>query len=63
LSYVDHSPVAIRVPEFFEQMNALWPPYLLRDTMLIAEQLGMGVVRINGRQFTEPSLSDVRCCP
>jgi 2-hydroxychromene-2-carboxylate isomerase len=34
-------PIAIRVPGFFEQVNPLWPPYLLRDTMRIAEHLGM----------------------
>ena len=34
-------PIAIRVPGFFEQVNPLWPPYLLRDTMRIAEQLGI----------------------
>jgi 2-hydroxychromene-2-carboxylate isomerase len=34
-------PLAIRTPEFFEQVNPLWPPYLLRDTMRIAEYLGV----------------------
>ena len=34
-------PMAIRVPSFFEQVNPLWPPYLLRDTMRIAEYLGV----------------------
>ena len=34
-------PIAIRVPGFFEQVNPLWPPYLLRDTMRIAEHLGI----------------------
>ena len=34
-------PLAVRVPGFFEQVNPLWPPYLLRDTMRIAEQLGI----------------------
>jgi 2-hydroxychromene-2-carboxylate isomerase len=34
-------PIAIRVPGFFEQVNPLWPPYLLRDTMRIAEYLGI----------------------
>ena len=34
-------PLAVRVPEFFEQVNPLWPPYLLRDTMRIAEHLGI----------------------
>jgi 2-hydroxychromene-2-carboxylate isomerase len=34
-------PLAIRKPEFFEQVNPLWPPYLLRDTMRVAEYLGV----------------------
>jgi 2-hydroxychromene-2-carboxylate isomerase len=34
-------PLAIRIPGFFEQVNPLWPPYLLRDTMRIAEYEGI----------------------
>ncbi len=34
-------PLAVRSPEFFERVNPLWPPYLLRDTMRIAQQLGI----------------------
>lgn len=34
-------PLAVRKPEFFEQVNPLWPPYLLRDTVRIAEYLGI----------------------
>ena len=34
-------PLAVRVPGFFEQVNPLWPPYLVRDTVRIAEQLGI----------------------
>jgi 2-hydroxychromene-2-carboxylate isomerase len=34
-------PLAVRVPGFFEQVNPLWPPYLLRDTARIAEFLGV----------------------
>lgn len=34
-------PLAIRKPEFFEQVNPLWPPYLLRDTFRIAQYLGV----------------------
>jgi 2-hydroxychromene-2-carboxylate isomerase len=34
-------PLAIRKPDFFEQVNPLWPPYLLRDTMRIAEYHGI----------------------
>lgn len=30
-------PIAIRIPGFFDTVNPLWPPYLLRDTMRIAE--------------------------
>jgi 2-hydroxychromene-2-carboxylate isomerase len=32
----------VRLPGFFTQVNPLWPPYLLRDTMRIAEHLGIG---------------------
>lgn len=34
-------PLAVRKPEFFAQVNPLWPPYLLRDTMRLAEYLGL----------------------
>jgi 2-hydroxychromene-2-carboxylate isomerase len=34
-------PIAVRIPGFFETVNPLWPPYLLRDTMRIAESLGI----------------------
>jgi 2-hydroxychromene-2-carboxylate isomerase len=34
-------PIAVRIPGFFDQVNPLWPPYLLRDTMRIAQQLGI----------------------
>jgi 2-hydroxychromene-2-carboxylate isomerase len=34
-------PLAVRDPQFFERVNPLWPPYLLRDTMRIAEYLGI----------------------
>ena len=34
-------PLAVRKPEFFEQVNPLWPPYLLRDTYRIAQYLGL----------------------
>jgi 2-hydroxychromene-2-carboxylate isomerase len=30
-------PIAVRIPGFFETVNPLWPPYLLRDTTRIAE--------------------------
>ncbi|HEY8518357.1 MAG TPA: DsbA family protein [Candidatus Binatia bacterium] len=34
-------PLAIRKPDFFEQVNPLWPMYLLRDTMRIAQYHGI----------------------
>ena len=34
-------PIAIRIPGFFSQVNPLWPPYLMRDTMRISQRLGI----------------------
>jgi 2-hydroxychromene-2-carboxylate isomerase len=34
-------PIAVRIPGFFKQVNPLWPPYLLRDTMRIAQYNGI----------------------
>jgi len=34
-------PIAVRIPGFFDTVNPLWPPYLFRDTMRIAEHLGI----------------------
>jgi len=34
-------PIAVRIPGFFEQVNPLWPPYLLRDTMRLAQFHGI----------------------
>ena len=34
-------PLAVREPTFFDQVNPMWPPYLFRDTMRIAEYLGI----------------------
>lgn len=34
-------PLAVRDPAFFERVNPLWPPYLLRDTRRIADRLGI----------------------
>lgn len=34
-------PIAVRIPGFFQRVNPLWPPYLLRDTMRIAEYEGL----------------------
>ena len=30
-------PIAVRIKGFFEAVNPLWPPYLIRDTLRIAE--------------------------
>jgi 2-hydroxychromene-2-carboxylate isomerase len=34
-------PIAVRLPGFFQRVNPLWPPYLLRDTMRIAQYHGI----------------------
>jgi len=34
-------PIAVRTPDFFEQVNPLWVPYLLRDTQRVADYLGL----------------------
>lgn len=34
-------PIAVRTPEFFDKVNPLWPPYLIRDTARIAEREGI----------------------
>jgi 2-hydroxychromene-2-carboxylate isomerase len=34
-------PLAVRTPDFFDRVNPLWPPYLLRDTYRIAQHLGI----------------------
>lgn len=34
-------PIAVRIAGFFDRVNPLWPPYLMRDTMRIAEQQGI----------------------
>src|SRR5215475_2235262 len=34
-------PIAVRIPGFFDTVNPLWPPYLLRDTMRIAQYEGI----------------------
>jgi len=34
-------PIAVRTPEFFDKVNPLWPPYLLRDTVRIAQYYGI----------------------
>jgi 2-hydroxychromene-2-carboxylate isomerase len=34
-------PIAVRIEGFFERVNPLWPPYLFRDCLRIAQSLGM----------------------
>ena len=34
-------PIAVRLPGFFARVNPLWPPYLLRDTMRVAQYHGI----------------------
>ena len=34
-------PIAVRIPGFFQRVNPLWPPYLLRDTFRISQYLGL----------------------
>lgn len=34
-------PIAVRIPGFFQKVNPLWPPYLMRDTWRISEMNGI----------------------
>lgn len=34
-------PIAVRIPGFFQQVNPLWPPYLMRDTWRISQMQGI----------------------
>lgn len=34
-------PIAVRIKGFFKQVNPMWPPYLIKDTVRIAEMLGL----------------------
>ena len=34
-------PIAVRIEGFFDTVNPLWPPYLFRDCMRLAEYLGL----------------------
>ena len=34
-------PIALRIPGFFKRVNPLWPPYLLRDCVRIAQMSGV----------------------
>ena len=36
-------PIAVRIEGFFQKINPLWPPYLLRDVARIAEYQGMTI--------------------
>jgi len=36
-------PIAVRIEGFFQTINPLWPPYLLRDVARIAEYQGMTI--------------------
>ena len=36
-------PLAVRKESFFKTVNPLWPPYVLRDTARIAENLGLEI--------------------
>jgi 2-hydroxychromene-2-carboxylate isomerase len=36
-------PIAVRIEGFFKTVNPLWPPYLLRDVVRLAEYLGMTI--------------------
>ncbi len=37
-------PIAIRTPEFFQQVNPLWLPYFMKDLFRVAEYLGLPCV-------------------
>lgn len=34
-------PIAVRIDGFFDRVNPLWPPYLMRDTYRIAQYYGI----------------------
>ncbi|MBV1933761.1 MAG: DsbA family protein [Parvibaculaceae bacterium] len=34
-------PIAVRIKDFFKNVNPMWPPYLLKDTIRIAQMEGM----------------------
>jgi 2-hydroxychromene-2-carboxylate isomerase len=36
-------PIAVRTPEFFQRVNPLWPPYLLRDIRRVGEFHGIPI--------------------
>ena len=57
-------PLAVREPDFFQKVNPLWPPYLMRDTLRVAQYRGVDygwprpdpVVQVpqDGRLITAP---------
>jgi 2-hydroxychromene-2-carboxylate isomerase len=57
-------PLAVRDPNFFQKVNPLWPPYLMRDTLRVAQYHGIDygwprpdpVVQVpkDGRLITAP---------
>jgi len=47
-------PIAVRIEGFFQRVNPLWPPYLMRDTTRIAEQLGLPY----GWPYPDPIVQD-----
>ena len=34
-------PIAVRIKDFFKQVNPMWPPYLFKDTVRVAQMEGM----------------------
>ena len=34
-------PIAVRTPDFFKQVNPMWPPYLMKDVHRLGEYLGV----------------------
>lgn len=60
-------PIAVRIPGFFDTVNPLWPPYLLRDTMRIAEyeRLPYGWPRPDPivQDFSISPVGSGRCAP
>jgi 2-hydroxychromene-2-carboxylate isomerase len=47
-------PIAVRIEGFFDRVNPLWPPYLMRDTMRIAEYHGIPY----GWPYPDPIVQD-----
>ncbi len=36
-------PIAVRIKDFFDRVNPLWPPYLLRDCFRLGQYYGIGL--------------------